>query len=133
MLKSVSCTDPLCFIDDHCRQAHSPVSLIYLFSPILSMIVVVKFLSLICCDPTNLCRTLLRRYPDFPDMRAALTAASWRQGNIAEAENNWSRVEDPRYADSQWLERWRRWPPQIRADLQNFLKLSGTPKEFATQ
>ena len=29
-------------------------------------------------------------------MRAALTAASWRAGDLGEAENNWNRVEDPR-------------------------------------
>jgi len=44
----------------------------------------------------ELYRSLLRRYPDFPDMRAALTAASWRAGDLGEAESNWSRVEDPR-------------------------------------
>lgn len=68
-------------------------------------------------------KSLLRRYPDFPDMRAALTAASWRAGELGEAESNWSRVEDPRYGDPKWLERWRRWPPQIRADLENFLNI----------
>ena len=44
-------------------------------------------------------RALLRRYPDFPDMRAALCAAQWEAGNISDAESNWLRVEDPRYSD----------------------------------
>lgn len=41
-------------------------------------------------------RTLLRRYPDFPDMRAALAAAQWAAGREGDAETNWQRVEDPR-------------------------------------
>lgn len=43
------------------------------------------------------CRRLLRRFPDFPDMRAALTAALWDQGSQGEAETQWGRVDDPRY------------------------------------
>ena len=69
----------------------------------------------------------MRRYPQFDDVRAALAAASWRLGDQGEAENNWARVEDPRYGDPQWLERWRRWPPAIRSDLQDFLKLKDAP------
>lgn len=42
-------------------------------------------------------RSLLRRYPDFPDMRAALTAAQWAAGREGDAETNWQRVEDPRW------------------------------------
>lgn len=34
-------------------------------------------------------RTILRRYPDFPDTRAALTAALWSVGKEADAETNW--------------------------------------------
>jgi tetratricopeptide (TPR) repeat protein len=34
-------------------------------------------------------RTLLRRYPDFADTRAALTAALWSVGKEADAESNW--------------------------------------------
>jgi tetratricopeptide (TPR) repeat protein len=34
-------------------------------------------------------RALLRRYPDFPDTRAALTAALWSIGKEVEAETNW--------------------------------------------
>ena len=41
-------------------------------------------------------RNLLRKYPDFPDVRAALAAALWAQGDGGEAEANWFRVEDPR-------------------------------------
>ena len=45
-------------------------------------------------------RNLLRKYPDFPDVRAALTAALWAEGNGGEAEANWFRVEDPRCSPS---------------------------------
>jgi tetratricopeptide (TPR) repeat protein len=34
-------------------------------------------------------RALLRRYPDFADTRAALTAALWSVGKEADAESNW--------------------------------------------
>lgn len=39
----------------------------------------------------------MRRYPDFPDMRAALAAAQWAAGREGDAETNWQRVEDPRW------------------------------------
>ena len=41
-------------------------------------------------------RALLRRYPDFADMRAALAAALWADGARAAAETEWDRVDDPR-------------------------------------
>ena len=47
--------------------------------------------------PTFSRRNLLRKYPDFPDMRAALAAALWAKGDGGEAETNWLRVEDPRW------------------------------------
>eukprot|EP00955_Chlamydomonas_euryale_P057074 356655-Chlamydomonas_euryale.AAC.9 len=58
-------------------------------------------------------RSLLRRYPEFPDMRAALAAALWADGLEAEAENAWLRVADPRYRDRKWLRGERRWPPAL--------------------
>ena len=48
----------------------------------------------LCCHG----RTLLRRYPDFPDTRAALAAAEWELGQLERAEGDWNRVEDPRCA-----------------------------------
>jgi hypothetical protein len=50
-----------------------------------------------CCCRCREMRTLLRRYPDFPDMRAALAAAQWAAGREGDAETNWQRVEDPRW------------------------------------
>lgn len=39
--------------------------------------------------PHCLLRCALRRYPEFPDMRAALAAALWASGKEAEAESQW--------------------------------------------
>jgi hypothetical protein len=58
-------------------------------------------------------RTLLRRYPDFVDVRAALAAALWAVGKEGDAETTWARVEDPRYRDVAWLAGQRRWPPAL--------------------
>ena len=74
------------------------------------------------------CRTLLRRYPDFPDVRAALAAALWAMGNGGEAESQWLRVEDPRYRDRAWLAATRRWPPRLVANLEAFLDVQSAPK-----
>lgn len=68
-------------------------------------------------------RRLLRRYPDFDDMRAALAAALWAQGLAGEAETAWLRVEDPRYKDRAWLRRDRRWPPRLADALEALLDL----------
>lgn len=68
-------------------------------------------------------RSLLRRYPDFPDMRAALAAAQWAAGREGDAETNWQRVEDIRYKDINWLQKERRWPPALTSSLQAFLQL----------
>ena len=34
-------------------------------------------------------RSLCRKYPDFPDVRAALAAALWAEGLEAQAESTW--------------------------------------------
>ena len=39
--------------------------------------------------PLSEMRSLLRRYPDFADMRAALTGALWSIGKEGEAESQW--------------------------------------------
>lgn len=68
--------------------------------------------------------TLLRRYADFDDMRAALAAALYALGFPGDAETQWLRVEDPRYKDARWLAGERRWPPRLRQDMASFLALS---------
>uniref|UniRef100_A0A7R9XMX9 Tetratricopeptide repeat protein n=1 Tax=Polyblepharides amylifera TaxID=1486889 RepID=A0A7R9XMX9_9CHLO len=67
-------------------------------------------------------RTTLRRYPDFPEARAALVAALWSDGLEVQAETEWQRVEDPRYSNKSWIRTERRWPPKIRTSLEAFLE-----------
>ncbi|MGA1262938.1 MAG: tetratricopeptide repeat protein [Prochlorothrix sp.] len=76
-------------------------------------------------ESTRLLRGLVRRYSQFADPRAALTAVLWGQGLVGEAESNWYPVIglDPRYSDTQWLLEIRRWPPQVVEDLGRFLAL----------
>ena len=70
-------------------------------------------------------KSLVRKYPSFADMRAALTAALWAQGQIGEAESNWVAVVglDGRYKDLSWVTNVRRWPPRMVAALESFLNL----------
>lgn len=76
-------------------------------------------------ESTRLLRGLVRRYSQFADPRAALTAVLWGQGLSGEAESNWYPVMglDPRYSDTDWLLNIRRWPPQVVEDLGRFLAL----------
>lgn len=73
----------------------------------------------------RLMRALVRKYPKFPDMRAALSAILWVQGRQGEAESHWVAVQglDPRYADLEWVKTVRRWPPAMVAALERFLSL----------
>lgn len=68
-------------------------------------------------------RGLLRKYPDFADVRAALAAALWADGSRGAAETEWARVDDPRYRDRNWLRRDRRWPSELADALEAFLDL----------
>eukprot|EP00798_Chlamydomonas_sp_ICE-L_P020732 gene20732-27547_t len=68
-------------------------------------------------------RALLRRYPDFPDMRAGLAAALWGQGLEGQAESTWERVDDIRYKDRNWIRKERRWPPKLANSLEALLDL----------
>ncbi len=73
---------------------------------------------------TNM-RNIVRKYPMFPDMRAALTAVLWEKGKQGEAESNWVAAVgvDNRYQDLKWVEKTRRWPPRMVAALARFLDL----------
>ncbi|PSO64434.1 MAG: hypothetical protein BRC38_11550 [Cyanobacteria bacterium QH_6_48_35] len=68
-------------------------------------------------------RNLVRKYPMFPDMRAALSAVLWEQGDQGEAESNWVAAMgiDSRYQNLDWVENIRRWPPQMVAALEKFI------------
>ncbi len=70
-------------------------------------------------------KKLIRRYPNFADARAALTALNWSRGETGMAESNWIAVNelDPRYSDEEWLIKVRRWPPKPTKDLMNFISL----------
>ena len=68
-------------------------------------------------------RALLRRYPDFIEVRAAFSAALWADGKEEEAEDNWSRVDDARYKDRVWLRNTRRWPPSLVDAIENLMDL----------
>lgn len=70
--------------------------------------------------------TLLRRYPTFVDVRAALVAVYWAdEDKRGMAETYWGQVleEDIRYKDGDWVKDIRRWPPILDAQLDNFRKL----------
>ncbi|WP_271254381.1 tetratricopeptide repeat protein [Pseudanabaena sp. Chao 1811] len=70
-------------------------------------------------------KNILRKYPNYTDVRAALTAALWADKKQGEAESNWVSVEnlDPRYRDINWVKNIRRWPPSLVDALEKFLTL----------
>ncbi|WP_319420063.1 tetratricopeptide repeat protein [Pleurocapsa sp. FMAR1] len=71
-------------------------------------------------------RNLVRKYPMYSDMRAALAAALWVEGQQGEAESNWVAAVglDNRYQDLEWIKNIRRWPPTMVQALERFLNLS---------
>jgi len=71
-------------------------------------------------------RNLVRKYPMYSDMRAALAAALWVEGKQGEAESNWVGAVglDNRYQDLDWIENIRRWPPAMVESLSRFLNLN---------
>lgn len=73
----------------------------------------------------QLMKSLVRKYPNFADMRAALTAVLWEQGQRGEAESNWVAVVglDSRYKNVSWVKNVRRWPPKMVTALEHFLTL----------
>lgn len=72
-------------------------------------------------------RSVVRKYPNFPDARAALTAGLWAVGQRGEAESQWVAVAglDNRYRDVDWVRTIRRWPPKVADALEQFLTLGG--------
>ena len=70
-------------------------------------------------------KNIIRKYPQFPDVRASLTAALWVKGEKGEAESNWVAAYglDQRYKDIDWVKNVRRWPDRMVAALDKFLKL----------
>lgn len=68
-------------------------------------------------------QSLLRKYPDFSDVRAALASAMWISGDQAGAEEAWVRVDDTRYKNLNWLKEERRWPPRLVEGVSNYLSI----------
>lgn len=71
-------------------------------------------------------RNLVRKYPMYSDMRAALAATLWVEGQQGEAESNWVAAVglDNRYQDLDWVKNIRRWPPSMIQALSRFLNLT---------
>ena len=71
-------------------------------------------------------RNLVRKYPMYSDMRAALAAVLWVEGKQGEAESNWVAAVglDSRYQDLDWVANIRRWPPIMVEALTKFLTLN---------
>lgn len=71
-------------------------------------------------------RFLVRKYPTFGDMHAAIAMAAWEQGDSAQAENEWYKAveQDSRYEDTAWVRDVRRWPPRLIGALESFRALS---------
>ena len=65
-------------------------------------------------------RKILIKYPSFTDARAALAVALWVTGDRSDAETQWYRVEDSRYASSVWLTENRHWPPRLVKGMEEF-------------
>lgn len=76
---------------------------------------------------TRRLRALCARYPLFDDPRAALAAALWAAGKGEEAEAQWARVEDARYARPGWAAADRRWPAPLAAALDDFTAIRAAP------
>jgi len=74
-------------------------------------------------------RSLLRKYPNFSDVRAALAAALWNEGMQAAAEGEWARVDDPRYRDLVWIKAKRRWPPRLVQGLTALINVKDVTKD----
>ncbi|KAK9918641.1 hypothetical protein WJX75_005609 [Coccomyxa subellipsoidea] len=79
-------------------------------------------------------RKALRRAPGSADLRAALAALYWSQGNEAAAESEWNfaceriSVGCSKYQDKDWLTRIRRWPPSMVDRMTSFLALASSKR-----
>lgn len=75
-------------------------------------------------EAIQLVRTLVRQYPQFADVRAALTALLWVSGQQGEAESHWVAAVglDSHYRDLEWVAQIRSWPPAMVEALEQFLQ-----------
>ncbi|KAI7844602.1 hypothetical protein COHA_001842 [Chlorella ohadii] len=78
-------------------------------------------------------QAIARKAPGSVDMRAALAALYWRQGQEAAAEAEWNfactsiTTGCSKYQDQDWLQRIRRWPPIMCQYMRDFLALRSNP------
>ena len=83
-------------------------------------------------NATKEMQSIARRAPGSADMRAALAAQLWSEGQEEEAESEWSfacsniTVGCSKYQDTEWLRKIRRWPPVMVDRLQAFIKMRST-------
>lgn len=81
------------------------------------------------CTPRAQFERISRRAPGSSDVRAARAALYWRAGQYEAAESAWQFACESitagcrKYADREWLQTVRRWPPVMVAYLQDFLQL----------
>ena len=68
--------------------------------------------------------SLLRRFPNFAEVRASLGALQWMKGEREKAEENWLRVNDGSYRSVDWLRNQRRWPKRLVDAAEAYLSLS---------
>lgn len=68
--------------------------------------------------------SLLRRFPNFAEIRASLGSLQWMKGEREKAEENWLRVNEPMYRDVEWLRKSRRWPERLAAAAEAYLNLT---------
>lgn len=74
-------------------------------------------------------QAVARRAPGSADMRAALAALYWSQGQQQAAEGQWEYACDSitvgcrKYQSKEWLLSIRRWPPRMVALMQDFLTM----------
>lgn len=76
-------------------------------------------------------QAVARRAPSSADMRAALAALYWSQGQQQAAEGQWEYACDSisvgcsKYQSKEWLLSIRRWPPRMVDLMQDFLSMKG--------
>lgn len=69
---------------------------------------------------------LVRKYPKFADMHAAVAMVEWEKGMRSKAEDEWYKAveNDARYENTSWVRDIRRWPPRLITILENFRGIS---------
>ena len=83
----------------------------------------------------KLMNDVIRRQPGFTDMRVALAAHAWGEGNLGAAEKEWRFACENTstgcavYRDLDYVQRIRRWPPTLVTKLGGFLGKSKVVSE----